>query len=92
VDTARSDWPATVDEAAERIISGMSDEDKALVRSTKRDDLLMFHHGWGTGIRNDFGLWQGNTALLESCGPIHPDGCSMVIIERVWERLQEDGL
>lgn len=52
-------WPATVDEAAEMIIEGMSEEDRAVVRSTKRGELIRFHHGWGTGIRNDLGLWQG---------------------------------
>lgn len=61
------------------------------MRSTSEDDLIQFHHGWGTGIRNSFGLWRGNTALLESCGAkdIHPDRCSMIIIERVWQRLQD---
>ncbi len=43
------------------------------------------------GIRNAYGLWAGNKALLESCGSanIHPDECSMTIIEAVWDRLQE---
>ena len=34
------------------ILSGMSEKDKELVRKTKGGDLIMFHHGWGTGIRN----------------------------------------
>jgi uncharacterized protein DUF6794 len=52
------------------------------------------------GIRNAFGLWQGNAALLKSCaearygpGPdamfMHPDDASGVIIEAVWRRLQQ---
>jgi hypothetical protein len=83
--------PRTVDEAVDEIISGLSDDDKALVRGTARGDLIRFHHGWGTGIRNGFGLWGGNTELLASCGsPImHADDASMVIIEAVWARLQE---
>lgn len=83
-------WPATLDEAVDQIVSGLSDEDKARVRGTPREDLIMFHHGWGTGIRNSYGLWGGNNALLESCGGGHPDDASMVIIEAVWERLQKD--
>jgi hypothetical protein len=83
-------WPATLDEAVNQIVSQLSDEDKARVRKTQRDDLIMFHLGWGTGIRNAFGLWRGNKALLESCGGGHPDDASMRIIEAVWERLQRD--
>lgn len=86
-------WPKTVEEAAQRILETMSEEDRKRVRETHRQDLIRFHHGWGSGIRNAFGLWQGNTALLESSGCVHPDDCSMVIIERVWEKLQaESGL
>lgn len=81
-------WPKSVDEAVQHIVSKMSPEDLRLVRDTPREDLIRFHHGWGTGIRNSFGLWQGNRELLESCGGGHPDDCSMVIIEAVWERLQ----
>jgi hypothetical protein len=59
------------------------------VRGTPRGDLIRFHHGWGTGIRNAFGLWGGNRALLDSCGGGHPDDASMVIIEAVWKHLHE---
>jgi hypothetical protein len=82
------EWPATLDEAVAKILDGMKDQDRALVRATPRDGLIRFHHGWGTGIRNTFGLWGGNRALLDACGGGHPDDASMVIIEAVWERLQ----
>ncbi len=84
-------WPGTVEEAIEVILAELSEEDKVLVRETPRKNLVQFHHGWGTNIRNSFGLWRGNVDLLVSCGSpdIHPDDCSMIIIERVWERLQD---
>lgn len=94
------DWPQSVEEAVDRILQGMSDEEKHLVRATPRDDLILFHHGWGAGIRNSFGLWNGNRALMRSCamarggGPgssiMYPDDASLVIMEAVWERLQEE--
>jgi hypothetical protein len=87
----RTTWPKTVDEAAREIAENLSEEDRATVGNTPRKDLIRFHHGWGTGIRNGLGLWRGNESLLSSCGkgkPVHPDDCSMVIIEAVWERLQ----
>jgi len=84
-------WPTTVAGVVKDILSGMSDKDKELVMSTKKEDLIQFHHGWGTGIRNHYGLWRGNAELIKSaCGkPCHPDDASMIIIEAVWEELQK---
>lgn len=72
----------------------MSEVDKAGLRKDKKEDLVQYHHGWGTGIRNEFGLWGGNTALAQDChkrygGPsdewsLHPDTISGLIIEQVW--------
>ncbi|MEW6079270.1 MAG: DUF6794 domain-containing protein [Thermodesulfobacteriota bacterium] len=86
-------WPTTVDATVKDIISSLSDKDKETVRNTKKDDLILFHHGWGTGIRNHYGLWRGNDQLREdACGNrCHPDDASMVIIEKVWEALQNEG-
>jgi hypothetical protein len=86
-----NEWPTTVAATVTDIVSALSEADKVTVRETKRSDLIKFHHGWGTGIRNHYGLWRGNKKLVESaCGkPCHPDDASMIIIEKVWEALQE---
>ena len=68
----------------------MAEKDKQTVRDTPKDKLILFHHGWGSGIRNSFGLWRGNRALMEDCKAKHPDDASMVIIEAVWARLQKE--
>ena len=83
-------WPKTVEEAVAHTLRSMSDEDKKLVRETPEDELIgRFHHGWGTGIRNSFGLLRGNTELLASCGsPDNADSASSVIIQAVWKKLQ----
>lgn len=86
---SEDEWPRTVEEATATLLAIMSDKDKELVRNTAEEDLIQFHHGWGMGIRNDFGLWQGNDALLKSCGKQHPDDASMVIIRSVWKELRE---
>ena len=85
-------WPTTVQAAVEDIVSALPEEDKAALRKTEKEDLIRFHHGWGTGIRNDYGLWRGNRQLIESaCGePCHPDDASMVIIEAVWSALRRE--
>ena len=72
----------------------MTPEFKAKVRATPKDQLIIFHLDWGTGIRNTYGLWRGNTDLLNSCAALAPgtepeaEPVSMVLIKLVWERLQ----
>lgn len=85
-------WPTTVEATVDDIISALSEKNKETVRTTKREDLIKFHHGWGTGIRNHYGLWRGNNKLLESaCGrACHPDDASMIIIEEIWNKLQRE--
>jgi len=82
------EWPSTVNEAVTKILAGMSEADKFAVRAKKKDELIAYHHGWGTGIRNEFGLWSGNYSLLSDCHAANPDGASLVIIEAVWEKLR----
>jgi hypothetical protein len=82
-------WPKTVKEAVAKILSTMKEADKETVRRTPKQDLIKHHHGWGTGIRNEFGLWRGNVELLKDTKTNHPDDASMVIIEAVWEELQK---
>jgi hypothetical protein len=123
-------WPRSVDQAVDLLLAELSTESKQKLRSTPRDELIMYHHGFGTGIRNDFGLWANNDELLRDCGlrdqgirrtmkehpdailigsdpvkygkehpssrpvemiVIHPDGASQVIIEALWDRLQQRG-
>lgn len=84
-------WPTTLEAVVADIVSALGEEDKKYLREIERDDLIQFHHGWGTGIRNHFGLWRDNHALIESaCGrPCHPDTASMIIIEKVWESVRD---
>jgi hypothetical protein len=84
-------WPTSVEDTVRDLVARLSAEDKERVRATRKEDLIQFHHGWGTGIRNHYGLWRGNQKLIVSaCGrPCHPDDASMRIIEAVWQALQK---
>jgi hypothetical protein len=88
---AKKEWPRTVEESVDRLLSLMSEEDKQSLKNTSEKDLIMFHFGLGAYIRNEFGLWQGNTELLKSCKKecifVHPDEFSSIIIEALWKRL-----
>jgi hypothetical protein len=87
-------WPATIDEAVGVVIATLSDEDKATISVMAESELIGLHMGLGRWIRNNLGLWQGNTALMEDVrgrdpSIRHPDSVSMVIVEATWERLRE---
>jgi len=93
--------PKTYEQAVARIVAGLSERDRRTVRAVPTKlDMIQFHHGWGTGIRNEFGLWSGNTALMRSCSIragldankwfLHPDDASAYILEGVWETLHPD--
>ena len=87
---AAAPWPVTCDEAAARAIEKMGPDGVERLRSLAKGDLIELHFSLGLNIRNGFGLWDGNQALLDSCaraagGTPEPDSASMMIITRAWE-------
>lgn len=84
-------WPQTVDEAVSDVLRQMPAAEQQRLRAMSEEDLILLHFQLGMGIRNQYGLRQGNGALLASaCGDraCHPDEASMRILEAVWRRLQ----
>lgn len=72
------------------IVEKLDADSRVKLRGMKKGDLIEYHHGWGTSIRNRYGLWS-NAALLRRCAEraghgefIHPDSASMFIMEGVW--------
>ncbi len=83
----RAKWPKTVDEAVDRLMTELNQADLRAVRVRTENDLIDFHMSLGLYIRNSYGLWQGNKALLKSAGSGHPDDASYVIITGLWHKL-----
>ena len=79
--------PQTIEQAVAVLLKQLPESEKDNIASMSRDSLINLHFGLGTQIRNDFGLWGGNTALLESTGNSHPDDAAMAIIEALWRKL-----
>ena len=79
--------PQTIEQAVGVLLEQLPAGEKHKIAAMLRDDLINLHFGLGTSIRNDFGLWSGNTALLESTGNSHPDDAAMAIIAALWHRL-----
>ncbi len=66
-DIDRETWPSTINEAAARIVANLSPAERAGLASLSDGDLFAQHFGMGMQIRNNFGLWRGNTQLLDEC-------------------------
>ena len=90
-------YPQSVQEAVDRLHASISLNDEIrLAASLTEKDLTDFHFSLGHYIRNEFGLWSGNDALLESCRIIagkqylHVDDASSIIIKALWVRLKKE--
>src|ERR1700739_2615224 len=55
-----------------------------LLGNPKKQAVATLYWSLGTGMRNQFGLWGGNQELRDSCGVNDPEGCSVVIFNRLW--------
>lgn len=96
--TVIKDYPRTVSDAVQQLISALSEQNKADIKNTPEDELIDHHLGLGLWIRNNFGLWSHNQALLDSCKLVaghhqsqsmEPDEASRIIVEALWETLQK---
>jgi hypothetical protein len=61
-----------------------------ILRNPQNEVVFRLYRPFGTGIRNEFGLWGGNQQLRDSCGNDNPEGCSVVIFNRLWESVRAD--
>jgi len=59
-----------------------------ILRNPKEEVVWTLYRPFGTGVRNEFGLWGDNQALRDSCGNKDPEGCSVVIFNRLWESVR----
>src|SRR5438477_12205812 len=84
--------PKTVDEAVLILkTKWLSPKDLDwILRSPQRQAVGTLYRPFGTGVRNQFGLWGGNQELRASCGTDDPEGCSMVIFNRLWQSVRSD--
>ena len=92
------DYPKTVDQAVERLLSDITLNNELQISMMNEDDVLNLHLSFGGYIRNSFGLWSGNQELMESCRScsgnrdLHVDYASMIIIRALWQRLRKENV
>ncbi|NIR13377.1 MAG: hypothetical protein GWN86_05280 [Desulfobacterales bacterium] len=91
------DWnyPKTVDQAVERLLSDLSLKDRVYIANLAKEDLYLIHISLRSHIGQELGLWSGNKALIESCRVISgsselgADQCPAVILDALWRKLRE---
>ncbi len=83
-------WPKSIEEAVNKLITSLPDSTKQDLKNTLEDNLCLYHFSLGLYIRKKFGLADGNTELLKSCGfeSMSADDASMKILKVLWEQLQ----
>jgi hypothetical protein len=79
-----------VADAVDLRLGSMSDAEKATLRQTPRDRVQDHYHGFQMLARADFGLSDGNEALLRSCGSstMAAEECMRIILDALWLALQ----
>lgn len=87
--------PQSVNEAVHVLMSEMILKDKAKIANMSEFDLEFLNVTLGMYIRDNFRLWTGNDALMDSCkklslnDELHPDSASQIIIDALWKKLQD---
>ncbi len=59
------------------------------MQAGSEDDMALYHHGLGTWIRNNWGLWEGSrlSVWFQKKGIEHPDIMSGIILTSFWRHL-----
>ncbi len=93
--TDKGNYPQTVDEAVERLLTKLSLRDKTMIANIPKHSLTDLFYSLKKTIRHELTLWLSGNALIESCrlvaGIEEPDNNTavMIIIKALWKRLQE---
>lgn len=86
--------PDTIDEAVNLLKDELSFGDRTIIANMKEDDLRNLDFVFRSRIMFEFGLWNENYNLLQSCRDksgqpsLGPDMASNFIIKRLWKTLQ----
>lgn len=86
--------PRTVEQCVERLKTIMSLKERALIANMQAGELGQLRSGLGEFVKNTFGLYSGNDALMKSCAqvgklsrPLAEEACA-VILRAFWEDLR----
>jgi len=84
--------PANLEAAIRALQERLPAEVLQQMRAGSEDDMVRFHHGLGTSLRNEWGLWSGDSDLarwMRAKGLRHPDDMSSLILTCLWRRMHD---
>jgi hypothetical protein len=81
--------PKDLADSHRRLMEILPERTIAEMKQGTEHDMIRFHHGLGTALRNGWGPWQGSRLAthLQKLGLYHPDDMSVVILATFWCRL-----
>jgi hypothetical protein len=84
-------WPETLDAAVSAVLAKLNRNQKAIIRSASKDDLLVALPDWGEDVQELLSLRRGNDKLIEAVckAPCPPDRATEIIMEAAWESLRK---
>jgi hypothetical protein len=83
--------PKDLDECYAQLEKLLSKEDIAAMKSGAEKDMVLYHHGLGMWLRNNWGLWKGSrlSKWFNDKGIRHPDDMSGIILDSFWRHLNK---
>jgi hypothetical protein len=81
--------PANLEECLAELQRRLPPDLIVRMRNGGEEDMIDYHHGLGTGIRNEWGLWRRSplNRHFNDLGIHHPDDMSWIILTSFWRRL-----
>ena len=86
--------PRTLDECLVVLAKKTPAHTLEQMRRAPEADMVLYHHGLGTWMRNNWGLWARGPLYWHfyALGLEHPDDMSGVILDSFWRYLREEPL
>lgn len=81
--------PKDLDDCFAQLEKRLSKETVAKMKGGPEKDMVLYHHGFGTWLRNRWGLWKGSrlSKWFNDRGIQHPDDMSGIILRSFWRHL-----
>jgi hypothetical protein len=83
--------PKDLDDCFAELEKRLSKRTVAKMKGGSEEDMVKYHHGLGTWMRNKWGLWKGSrlSKWFNDKGIRHPDDMSGIILDSFWRHLNE---
>jgi hypothetical protein len=85
--------PKDLEECFIELEKSLIDEDYLAIKNGKEEDMVSYHHSLGRDLRNEWGLWKGDSDLCKwfnEKGIHHPDDMSAIILDSFWRHINNE--